>query len=404
MLLPADGVAEVARRFLRYFPVSSGDRIAFEVEEVLWRSIPAPPIPRKFRHELARRIEGNLYLHPEHFLHALEQLWIIDDAEPIELLLGSRRSTLRDEIERHVLQNPGDWSVEYLFERLGAFTASDRRFARLLEALSSSDVRPQESSQRAFAADVNHVLGPCGVVLRETGIEEGYPVFSLVANARGVQGRPKNLIFASNSKPEIRFRDALNNDIECLSNDVLIYDRPFPPNGVRWRDLQEWWADLHALTDADLAKTTLYKRLRECLPRSSPPQRLLFDAFHESFARAVPGLPALLPEVWLHYDPRVVEARGREALLRQRMDFLMVLSHEVRVVIEVDGKHHYSDQRGVASPGLYAEMVAADRDLRLLGYEVYRFGAAELQGDQARGRVREFFERLFRRHDIAITG
>ncbi|MFB7225150.1 hypothetical protein [Streptomyces sp. NPDC056227] len=29
--------------------------------------------------------------------------------------------------------------------------------------------------------------------------------------------------------------------------------------------------------------------------------------------------PALLPEVWLHWDPKTVEERGPEALLRSRM-------------------------------------------------------------------------------------
>jgi hypothetical protein len=45
-------------------------------------------------------------------------------------------------------------------------------------------------------------------------------------------------------------------------------------------------------------------------------------------------------------------------------------------------------------------MVAADRDLKLAGYEVYRFGAAELNGDHGRERVRAFFEALFRRYGV----
>ncbi|GII32896.1 hypothetical protein [Planotetraspora mira] len=50
------------------------------------------------------------------------------------------------------------------------------------------------------------------------------------------------------------------------------------------------------------------------------------------------GLPALLPEVWLHWDPKTVRARGTEALLRFRMDFLLLLSRGQRVVLEVDGR------------------------------------------------------------------
>jgi hypothetical protein len=49
---------------------------------------------------------------------------------------------------------------------------------------------------------------------------------------------------------------------------------------------------------------------------------------------------------------------------------------------------------------VYAEMVSADRELRLAGYEVYRFGANELVGDGAEARITDFFDKLFRLHRI----
>ena len=49
-------------------------------------------------------------------------------------------------------------------------------------------------------------------------------------------------------------------------------------------------------------------------------------------------------------------------------------------------------------------MMAADRELRLVGYEVFRFGAAELDGsDNSRAVVKEFFETLFKRHGVTIS-
>jgi very-short-patch-repair endonuclease len=113
-------------------------------------------------------------------------------------------------------------------------------------------------------------------------------------------------------------------------------------------------------------------------------------------------LPALLPEVWLHWDPRTVQERGPDALLRFRMDFLLLLPYNVRVVIEVDGKHHYADNNGIADASRYAAMMAADRELRLAGYDVYRFGASELGGDRGRIVIREFFERLFEFHRVQV--
>ena len=81
------------------------------------------------------------------------------------------------------------------------------------------------------------------------------------------------------------------------------------------------------------------------------------------------------------------------------MDFLLLLPQGVRVVIEVDGKHHFSEN-DLPSLKVYADMVSADRELRLAGYEVYRFGANELIGDGAEARITDFFDKLFRLHRI----
>jgi very-short-patch-repair endonuclease len=225
----------------------------------------------------------------------------------------------------------------------------------------------------------------------------------MVSLHAAAKGRPKNLIFASPDKPDLRFRDALDNDIEIVTNadKVLVYDRPIGNDGLRWNDLQQWWSDTEQIADATQAKRSLYTRLKASLPRNSPPQSLLFDAFFEGFRNAVPNLPALLPEVWLHWDPRTVKERGPEALLRFRMDFLLLLPQGVRVVIEVDGKHHYADSAGRADVQRYAQMVQADRDLKLAGYEVFRFGAAELQASTAKADVKAFLEALFKRYGVS---
>ena len=73
----------------------------------------------------------------------------------------------------------------------------------------------------------------------------------------------------------------------------------------------------------------------------------------------------------------------------------MLLPHRARVVIECDGRQHYADDDGRASPRRYAEMMAGDRELRMSGYEVYRFGGAELvDGLDTVRRLAAFFDRL----------
>ncbi|MER5708450.1 hypothetical protein [Streptomyces sp. NPDC002122] len=64
------------------------------------------------------------------------------------------------------------------------------------------------------------------------------------------------------------------------------------------------------------------------------------------------------------------------------MDFLLLTPDRSRIVIEVDGVQHYADATGKASPRLYSEMVAEDRRLRLMGYDIYRFGGHELARDE----------------------
>jgi very-short-patch-repair endonuclease len=393
----------VARKLLKFHPPNATTRN--QIQDILWSDSACPPIPKRHRREVARRLNSeDLYGDARRFDDLLERLWILDAEDWVHHLLGGTPTGLRAEIQQHVHLHPEDWSAEALFDQLGAYDASDQRFALFLEGLASADVRPDEAAQRHFVACVNEPLRSCGVELRETGSEGGYPVFSVVSLHATTKGRPKNLIFASPDKPDLRFRDALDNHIEIVTNadKVLVYDRPIGNDGLRWNDLQQWWSDTEQIVDATQAKRSLYARLKASLPRSSPPQSLLFDAFFEGFRGAVPNLPALLPEVWLHWDSRTVKERGPDALLRFRMDFLLLLPQGVRVVIEVDGKHHYADATGTADVQRYAQMVRADRELKLAGYEVFRFGAAELQ-PTTKADVKAFFEALFKRYGVPTS-
>jgi very-short-patch-repair endonuclease len=78
-------------------------------------------------------------------------------------------------------------------------------------------------------------------------------------------------------------------------------------------------------------------------------------------------------------------------LTRQRMDFLLLLPHHRRFVIELDGVHHYADDQQRADPRRYGQMVAEDRALQLAGYEVYRFGGHELANRQQATRLLDDF-------------
>jgi very-short-patch-repair endonuclease len=375
-----------------------------DVQDLLWADTPATVIPKRHRRDISRALQPLvLFHHWDNFAALLENVFVIQETLSWASLSGAPNGML-GEIHRHFVRNPEDADVEWLFEYLKAYDLSDKRFTVFLEGLASADVQVDVENQAAIVAAINVPLSACGAEMRHTDETGGYPVFSLVA-LHAARTRPKNLIFASSIKPDIRFRDAVNNDIEIVSNadDCLVYDRPVGPDGLRWKDLQQWWAETWGEKDHQVAKKTLYQRLLSCLPKLSPPQRLLFTSFYSAFGKAIPDLPALVPEVWLHWDPKTVAQRGAQALLNHRMDFLLLLPGGARVVIEVDGVQHYADDTRRADTRRYARLVSGDRELKLAGYDVYRFGGIELQGPESVAMVEQFFKALFKRHGIKVS-
>jgi hypothetical protein len=201
-------------------------------------------------------------------------------------------------------------------------------------------------------------------------------------------------------------RDAINNVIEITENAefCLVYDRPLTEAGLSWRDLTAWWAATRGLNGSERENArSLYRRLDRSMSGNDC-ERLVFKAYGELYGEPNGfDLPALIPQVYLHYDPYTHKERGVPGpLVRQRMDFLLLLPQRQRIVIEVDGRQHYADDDGRAAPERYAEMMKEDRALRLAGYEVYRFGAKELMnGHASQGLARGFFQSLLEKH---LTG
>jgi very-short-patch-repair endonuclease len=148
--------------------------------------------------------------------------------------------------------------------------------------------------------------------------------------------------------------------------------------------------------------TTPYRRLQGSLPANSPPQLLFFRTFFKTYGDSVHGLPALLPEVWLHWDPVAARARSMQAFANHRMDFLMLLPGGRRMVFEIDGKQHYANGDR-ADPREYAKLTAGTRELQLAGYEVYRFGGSELADEAGQQLVASFFSTLFDVHRVEPT-
>lgn len=217
---------------------------------------------------------------------------------------------------------------------------------------------------------------------------------------RGLRGELRNLIFAATQKPEIVWRDVAGGVIEITRNKgyCLLYDRSVGAEGLTWGALAKWWRLQDGMygVPEEASLQALRNRLRASLNTA---EQLLLDGYWEySMQRGFGGCPALLPQVYLHYDPLAQDQRKErkegKVLTRQRMDFLMLAPGGRRYVLELDGKEHYS-RDGKAAPDLYADMVREDRRIRLQGYEVYRFGGAEFVDRQtAKTMMRGFFDQL----------
>ena len=96
------------------------------------------------------------------------------------------------------------------------------------------------------------------------------------------------------------------------------------------------------------------------------------------------------------------------------MDFMMIISPTQRVVFEIDGIQHYSEDeiapgtehKHYASPARYSEMMKANREMSLAGYDVYRFGGRELwvndsvSEEQIIDKICGFFDSLFEKYYV----
>jgi very-short-patch-repair endonuclease len=273
--------------------------------------------------------------------------------------------------------------------------ATLRRFASVLERTSLLSFIEEPDKDK-----LRDLCNRCGFEVDSNG-------HTVHLTKSGVGRQVKNLIFAADGpKPEIVLSDSISNDIEIVKNAkyCLIYDRPIQTHGLLLRELIGWWREMRGNDQVSEweSRNDLLLRLRKSL--ASPPETLLFESYYRAFHRRLGNdMPALVPQVYLHYDPYTIrQLQGKKRLLRQRMDFLLLLSDRTRIVIEVDGKQHYADGDS-AKPELYAEMVSEDRKLKLAGYQVYRFGGYELRPPQGDRIVEDFFSRLFERHEVILS-
>jgi hypothetical protein len=254
----------------------------------------------------------------------------------------------------------------------------------------------------AIAHEMKAILSADREALRALCVEEGlrFEGKKVVLPSLSASGI-KNLIFASiGYKPEIVIIDATTNDIKITKHSdlCLVYDRPIGPDGLLWSELVAWWKETgrpnkDSTTPAGIE---LNNRLQQSLGTNEPEKLLMKRYFASMHKKLGEKLPAIIPQVYLHYDPYTVRERGGPGpLVHQRMDFLLLLIGGRRIVLEIDGKQHYSEGN-LPDPTKYAKMLTEDRRIKLRGYEVFRFGGQDfVDNSRAEAMLDAFFIELF---------
>jgi hypothetical protein len=263
----------------------------------------------------------------------LRRLYDLDELPSYD----TRFSTAAGDIVQHRVRNPEDWDDGWIFDdpRFELAT-SDERFLDFLAETLHPRVRRDTSA-------VCEMLGVYNAALQYDGYEivpiseiSGATVYRWQQSGQGVAGHPKNLIFAGlGAKPEIVIEDAINNDLRIVSGGdrCLTYDRPLPMEGLTWDGRADWWAEDHAIPvgPRDKVYSSLYGRLRASAANDA--ELRIFEAYGRRYRDIGAHIPALLPQVYLHYDPYTLRQRGGVAVLaRQRMDFLMLCPRRIRLV------------------------------------------------------------------------
>ncbi len=305
-----------------------------------------------------------------------------------------------EDILQHMVRNDDLNYKEMLEVVLNAMYVSDKKFIDLIQSIVHPRVRT-DIEQKTYIDELNKFLIKDGYKLINTKFISGEPIFTIEKISQGIHGEIKNLIFAAyGTKPDIVIEDSLTNNIKIIGDEdkCLVYTLPISNEGVSWHDLVTWWNKGNEKYELNVEQE-LFKRLE--LSLDSEPEKLFMKTYYNNLYRLKNNkLPALIPQIYCHYDPRSAKMRNGQIYVHQRMDFLLLISNNRRVVIEIDGKQHYSVGEK-ASPVLYSKMVEDDRKLKLYGYDVFRFGGFEFVNDSGiKNKIIEFIQDLYNYYNL----
>lgn len=282
-----------------------------------------------------------------------EMLLLVWNLNEIEIKIFTGDTCTADEyILQHMVRNDDIDNGECFENILEFMYIPDRQLFKLLETIVNPPVR-DDQSQYKYVSEINSIIGKNGFRLVSEKNIAGINIYELKQFiGTGIPGDIHNIIFgAYEEKPDIIIDDSLTNKLKLVGDNekCLFYDVSITSEGLTWHDLLIWWNNGDEEYNLDVEKK-LVDRLK--LSLDSNPEILFLRTYYNYLHKLKNShLPALIPQVYCHYDPKSAYMRNGQGYVLQRMDFLMLLPGNVRVVIEIDGKQHYA-HGNEASPEL----------------------------------------------------
>ncbi|GEM_PF-728777 len=209
------------------------------------------------------------------------------------------------------------------------------------------------------------------------------PIFKI--SNRQVFSATKYLLFGvSKAKPDIRIKQVLDGDLEVInSDDMLVYDEEIG-DSLLYKDFNNWWLK-------NKQKYFWYDKQKQLQKN----ELLVQDYYRANYYKE--DHPVLIPQVYLHYDPKTKFERKKcafnEELTFQRMDFLIIYAGK-RIIIELDGSSHFLSENKIDLEK-YAKQVEYDRAMKFLGYDIFRICNEELLNGNAERTLSDFFKNLY---------
>ncbi len=211
----------------------------------------------------------------------------------------------------------------------------------------------------------------------EIAIQQYKPIFD-ISESNSFDNIELLVFGAEKTKPDLVIKDVLERKIEIVNDsEFLVYSKVIEDSFL-YRDFDIWWEErLKQFGHFDFSLEYLEEKVLN---------------FYEDKYREDQN-PVLIPQVYIHYDPKNQKQREAMAsgkvLTFQRMDFLVLYGGK-RIIIEIDGQSHTPEY----SLKNYSKQCEYDRSMKFQGYDVFRLGGYELTHEFEKT-VSLFFSNLY---------